>query len=121
MAELRHSSSIGSRAASPRKRDDVGAASSPLSPGNLPAASDEDDDDNRNRHSRDRGLRSLFSPAHLHSLFPFSFTDDARVHTHNSKISVFVLFLIFLAGIISVYSIVYRLVSVLNLAQSSNF
>nr|XP_027099337.1 protein PECTIC ARABINOGALACTAN SYNTHESIS-RELATED-like [Coffea arabica] len=110
MAELRHSSSMGSRAASasPRKRDDVAVASSPLSPDNIPTSSSSDD--NRSRHTRDRGgLRSFFSAGHLHSLFPFSFTDDARLHTHNSKISVFVLCLIFLAAIISVSSIVNRL------------
>ncbi|KAL3511353.1 hypothetical protein ACH5RR_030754 [Cinchona calisaya] len=115
MAELRHPSAMGSRAtavsvsavASPRKRDDVGVVSSPLAPDNIPA--DDDEDDNRNRHSRDRGLRTLFSAAHLYSLFPFSSTDDARVHTRISKISVFVLFLVILAGVISISSVVSRL------------
>lgn len=127
MAELRHSSSVGSRAtaasagASPMKRDDVGAASSPLSPDNLTASvNDDDDGNNRNRHSRDRGLRSLLS-THLYSLFPFPFIDDARVHTHNSKILIFVLFSIFVAGVVSVSLIVNRLVSIDNLIKNFKF
>lgn len=113
MAELRHSSSIGSRAtagssASPMKRDEA-LASSPLCPDNAPVT--DDDDDNRNRHFRDRGLRSIFS-AHLNSLFPFfHLNDDSRSQPYNSKIWLFVLLLIVVAGVTAISSIISRWVS----------
>ena len=105
MAELRHSSSIGSRAtASPMKRDDV---TSPLAPENLPH-----DDDGRDRHSRDR-VRSLFSN------FQSLYADETRPHSYNSKISLFVLILLILAGLLSLSSILNRLVSIGLLLYSS--
>ncbi|CAK9175993.1 unnamed protein product [Ilex paraguariensis] len=96
MAELRHSSSMSSRAtASPMKRDDV---SSPLSPDNLPY---DDDDD---RHSRDR-VRSFLS--NFQSLLPF-LGDETRVHSRNFKISLFLFLIVILAGLVLVSSIVNR-------------
>ncbi|XP_047328114.1 protein PECTIC ARABINOGALACTAN SYNTHESIS-RELATED-like [Impatiens glandulifera] len=97
MAELRHSSSLGSRAASsPMKRDDV---SSPFVPDRQP---DNDDDD---RHSKDR-VRSLLS--NFHSMCPY-FGEESRFHPHNSWISLVLIFLILLAGLISIISIFNRL------------
>lgn len=103
MVELRHSSSIGSRAtSSPMKRDDV---SSPLFPDSQP-----NDDDDHDRHaSKDRDRPSWYN---FQSLCPF-FSDDARVSPYNSRISLFFIFVIVLAGAISVFSIVNRLVSTL--------
>ncbi|CAK9176006.1 unnamed protein product [Ilex paraguariensis] len=99
MAELRHSSSMSSRAtASPMKRDDV---SSPLSPDNLPY---DDDDD---RHSRDR-VRSFLS--NFQSLLPF-LGDETRVHSRNFKISLFLFLIVILAGLVLVSSIVNRWVN----------
>lgn len=101
MAELRHSSSIGSRATpSPSKRDD---ATSPLAPDNIL----EYDDDGRDRHSRDR-VRSFFS--NVQSLWPY-FSDETRAHSLivNSKISLFLLIAVILAGLLSVSSILNRL------------
>ncbi|KAL6983791.1 hypothetical protein U1Q18_017166 [Sarracenia purpurea var. burkii] len=101
MAELRHSSSMGSRAvSSPRKRDDV---ASPLVPEDLP---DDDDGGGRDRHPRDR-FRSFLS--NFHSLCPY-FGDDSRFHPHNSKISLFLLVIILLAGLIAIFSVLNRLV-----------
>ncbi|KAG2708101.1 hypothetical protein I3843_05G160600 [Carya illinoinensis] len=99
MVELRHSSSIGSRASSsPMKRDDV---SSPLSPDNHPSY----DDDHDRHSSKDRDRHFWY---HLPSICPF-FNDDARFSPHNSRIwLLFVLFLA-LAGFVSVSSIVNRL------------
>ncbi|XP_059445707.1 protein PECTIC ARABINOGALACTAN SYNTHESIS-RELATED [Corylus avellana] len=99
MVELRHSSSIGSRAtSSPMKRDDV---SSPLFPDSQP-----NDDDDHDRHaSKDRDRPSWYN---FQSLCPF-FSDDARVSPYNSRISLFFIFVIVLAGAISVFSIVNRL------------
>lgn len=108
--ELRHSSSIGSRASSsPMKRDDV---SSPLSPDNHPSY----DDDHDRHSSKDRDRHFWY---HLPSICPF-FNDDARFSPHNSRIwLLFVLFLA-LAGFVSVSSIVNRLVSIL-IARCSAF
>ncbi|KAI8009980.1 hypothetical protein LOK49_LG06G01398 [Camellia lanceoleosa] len=93
MVELRHSSSMSGRSvSSPRKRDDV---ASPLVPENLP-------DDGHDRHSRDR-FRSFFST--FQSMFPFFGVDDTRFHPHTSKISLCLLFLVLLAGLISLFSI----------------
>ncbi|XP_057948800.1 protein PECTIC ARABINOGALACTAN SYNTHESIS-RELATED isoform X1 [Malania oleifera] len=95
-AELRHSSSLGSRASSsPMKRDED---SSPLMPENHP---DQDDDDDRHS-SRDRD-RPCWS-----NLFPFV-ADEPRALVQNSKISLLVIFIVILAGLISVSSIVNRL------------
>lgn len=94
MAELRHSSSIGSRATpSPMKRDDV---TSPLAPDNLP----HDDDGGRDRHPRDR-VRSFLS--NIQSLWPF-FPDETRAHSHSSKISLFLFLLVILVGLLSLSS-----------------
>ncbi|GFY91458.1 O-fucosyltransferase family protein [Actinidia rufa] len=98
MAELRHSSSIGNRAvSSPRKRDDV---ASPLVPENLP------DDGGRDRHSRDR-FHSFVS--NFQSLSPY-FGEDSRFHPYNSKISRLLLVFVLFVGVISVFSILTRLV-----------
>lgn len=99
MAELRHSSSIGSRTtSSPMKREDD---SSPFIPDNQP-----DDDDDHDRHSsrdRDRPFWHSFQP-----LCPYFF-DEARVSPQNSKISLFLIFLLVLAGLIAVFSVFNRL------------
>ncbi|GKV23023.1 hypothetical protein SLEP1_g32813 [Rubroshorea leprosula] len=98
MAELRHSSSLGSRAAtaSPKKRDEDAS----------PLIHDQITDDDHPRHifrDRDRPFWSNF-----HCLCPF-LTDDPRVSQHSSKISLILLFIISVAGVISVFSIVHRL------------
>lgn len=108
MAELRHSSSIGSRVtASPRKRDDVVASSSPLVPDSAPNVGD-DDDDYRGRYPRDR-FRSFFS-SHLQPLFPFFFSDESRSHPHKFKISLFLLVVVILSLVVLISSVVHRLV-----------
>lgn len=102
MAELRHSSSsLGSRASSsPMKRDED---ASPLIHDHIP----QDDDDDHPRHSvRDRD-RSFWSQ--LHSFFPF-FNDDPRVSQHGSRISLLLLLFVAIAGLISLFSILHRLV-----------
>ncbi|KAL3726399.1 hypothetical protein ACJRO7_031312 [Eucalyptus globulus] len=107
MAELRHSSSLGSRAvSSPMKRD--GGDSSPLVPDSRPLVDDDDDGGGGGRHSsRDRD-RPLLS--HLpHSLCPPHFSDDPRVPPHGSRISIFLLLVVALVGLISIFSIVHRL------------
>lgn len=104
MAELRHSTSIGARSSSPMKRDDD---SSPLAPDTLP-----DDDGGRGRRDHDRSFMS-----HFLMLCPF-LPDEARVSSHNSKISTFLLVLIAFVGLISVFSIFWRLVSHLSLSLS---
>ncbi|KAL0539055.1 hypothetical protein IC582_023231 [Cucumis melo] len=98
MVELRHSSSLGNRAtSSPMKRDED---SSPL----VPDRQSEDHDD-RDRHSiRDRSYSRLT----FQSLCPY-FGDDSRVSPYNSKISLFLVFLVVAAGLIAVISIVRRL------------
>ncbi|XP_054822254.1 protein PECTIC ARABINOGALACTAN SYNTHESIS-RELATED isoform X1 [Prosopis cineraria] len=99
MAELRHSSSLGSRASSsPLKRD---GDSSPLMPDNQ-----LHDDDERDRHASKERDRPLFS--HFQHLCPF-FNDDARVSLHNSRISLFLFFLLVLVGLVTVFSIVNKL------------
>ncbi|KAF7123751.1 hypothetical protein RHSIM_Rhsim12G0108500 [Rhododendron simsii] len=100
MAELRHSTSIGGRAvSSPRKRDDV---LSPLAPENLP----DHDGGGRDRHPRDR-FRSLLSSFQCSKISLFS--DDSRFHPYNSRISLFLLLFVLVAGLISVFSILNRL------------
>ncbi|KAL3368522.1 hypothetical protein AABB24_009402 [Solanum stoloniferum] len=107
MAELRHSSSIGNRVtASPRKRDDVTASSSPLVPDSAPNV-DDDDDDYRGRYPRDR-FRSFFS-SHLQPLFPFFFPDESRSHPHKFKISLFLLVVLILSLVVLISSVVHRL------------
>lgn len=100
MVELRHSSSLGNRAtSSPMKRDED---SSPLAPDRQ-----SEDDDDHDRHSiRDRPHSRLS----FQSLCPY-FGDDARVSPHNSRISLFFVFLVVAGGLIAVFSIVRRLVS----------
>lgn len=95
MAELRHSSSLGARAtSSPMKRD---GDSSPLIPDN------DLSDDRHSPKDRDRPPCS-----HFHHLCSF-FTDDPRVSLHNSKISIFLVSLLVLAGVISVFTILNKL------------
>ena len=102
MVELRHSSSsLGSRpSSSPKKRDED---DSPLIHDHVP----RDDDDDHPRHSlRDRD-RSFWSQ--IHSFFPF-FNDDPRVSQHASRISLLLLLFVAIAGFISIFSILHRLV-----------
>lgn len=95
MAELRHSSSLGARAtSSPMKRD---GDSSPLIPDN------DLSDDRHSPKDRDRPPCS-----HFHHLCSF-FTDDPRVSLHNSKISIFLVSLLILVGVISVFTILNKL------------
>lgn len=98
MAELRHSSSLGSRAgSSPKKRDDT---ASPL----IHDHRAENDDEGRIRHSfRDRDRPNWFNS-------PF-FSDDPRVSQHSSKISFLLVLIIMIAAVISIFSIVNQLVS----------
>jgi len=104
MAELRHSSSLGSRASnSPMKRDAAAVAaagdSSPLIPDSHLA-----DDDEHDRHSskeRDRHVCSFFN-------------DDPRVSPQHSRISLFFTFLLLLVGLVSVFTIFHKLVSPLS-------
>ncbi|KAF5195079.1 O-fucosyltransferase, partial [Thalictrum thalictroides] len=95
MAELRHSSSIGSRASSsPMKRDEDTTPF--IIPEDQPNDDDDDDDDNRHS-SRDRD-RPFW-----HNFYNF-FSDDTRVslhHSNNNKISLALLSLLLLAGFIS--------------------
>ncbi|KAI4317320.1 hypothetical protein L6164_025198 [Bauhinia variegata] len=99
MAELRHSSSLGSRASSsPTTRD--GDASPLLSENQL------DDDDDRDRHSPKDRDRPLWS--HFHYLCSF-YKDDVRVPPQNSRISLFFLFFLALVGLITIFSVVYKL------------
>ncbi|XP_058787017.1 protein PECTIC ARABINOGALACTAN SYNTHESIS-RELATED-like [Vicia villosa] len=100
MAELRHSSSIGSRTtSSPMKRDGAGAGdSSPLIPEN-----DLSDDDRHSPKDRDRPPCS-----HFHHLCSY-FTDDHRVPLHNSKISLFFTLLLVLAGLLGLFTILHKL------------
>lgn len=87
LRELRHSSSTGSRASSsPRKQrdDDV----SPLL---------SDSDINGGRHQRDR-------PFWAHIFF-----DDSRASPHPSKLSLFLIIALVVAGFVSVSSIISRL------------
>jgi len=103
MAELRHSSSLGSRATnSPMKRDAIAVAvggagdSSPLI-----TESHLTDDDEHDRHSskeRDRHVCSFLN-------------DDPRVSPHHSRISLFFTFLLILVGLVSVFTIFHKLVS----------
>ncbi|XP_039069531.1 protein PECTIC ARABINOGALACTAN SYNTHESIS-RELATED-like isoform X2 [Hibiscus syriacus] len=100
MVELRHSSSsLGSRAASsPVKRDND---ASPLIHDHFsPHAEDHP------RHSsRDRD-RSFWWQ--IHSFF-YSFKDDPRFSQRGSRISLFVLILVAIVGLISIFSILHRL------------
>ncbi|CAA0818263.1 O-fucosyltransferase family protein [Striga hermonthica] len=105
-AELRHSSSIGSRSTSSPSAASV--APSPLSADHHSSAAEDDDDDNgRDRYSRDRSFRSYFQP-----FLPqyFSPNDDLyRPHPHRSKISILVLIAVVFTAVISVSSVVKRL------------
>ncbi|XP_075523907.1 protein PECTIC ARABINOGALACTAN SYNTHESIS-RELATED [Primulina tabacum] len=97
MAELRHSSSIGSRATPSPTASAV--ASSPLSSDFRPSSADDDDHDGRDRHPRDRSLRSCFQ-----SFIP---SDDLyRPHAYGSKISIFILVSLALAAMIAISSLV---------------
>lgn len=94
MAELRHSSSIGTRATpSPLKRDED---SSPFLPDNPT--------DHYDRHSsRDRDRDRPFW-SNFHSICPY-FSDEPRVSPHNYKISLFWIVLVILVGFISISAI----------------
>ncbi|KAJ7945459.1 O-fucosyltransferase family protein [Quillaja saponaria] len=101
MAELRYSSSIGSRvSSSPMKRDED---ASPLIPDNQ-----LNNDDDRDRHSAKDRDRPFWS--HFQYLFSY-FSDDARVPPHNSRISCFLILVVVIAGLISIFSIVSKLKS----------
>ena len=105
-AELRHSSSIGNRATPSPSASAV--ASSPFSSDYDSATSAADDDNGRDRHPRDRSIRSYFQSFFPHFLFP---NDDLhRAHPHRSKISTVILVAIVFAAVISVSSLVQRLV-----------
>ncbi|XP_010248690.1 PREDICTED: uncharacterized protein At1g04910 [Nelumbo nucifera] len=99
MVELRHSSSMGTRASSsPMKREED---TTPLVLKNQA----DDDEDDHDRHSRDRDRPFCLG---LQSLFPY-FSDETRVSLQHSKISLAVLPLILIAGLISIPSIWNRL------------
>ena len=102
MAELRHSSSIGTRATpSPLKRDED---SSPFLPDNPT--------DHYDRHSsRDRDRDRPFW-SNFHSICPY-FSDEPRVSPHNYKISLFWILLVILVGFISISAILNGLVGAL--------
>ncbi|XP_043725380.1 protein PECTIC ARABINOGALACTAN SYNTHESIS-RELATED [Telopea speciosissima] len=98
MAELRHSSSIGSRpSSSPMKRDEDTA---PL------VTDNQSDNDHHERHSfRDRD-RPFW--VNLQALLPY-FGEETRVSPHISRISLALLSLVLLAGLASIPSIWNRL------------
>lgn len=105
MAELRHSSSIGNRATPSPTASAV--ASSPLSSDFRPSLAEDDDHEGRDRHPRDRSLRSCFQ-----SFIP---SDDLyRPHAYSSKISIFILVSVALAAMIAISSFVKGLVWFLN-------
>lgn len=107
MAELRHSSSIGSRATASPAASAV--ASSPFSSDYDSAAAADDDHNGRDRYSRDRSFRSFIQPFLPHYFFP---NDDLyRAHPYRSKISILILVAVVLAAVISVSSVIKRLVS----------
>lgn len=107
MAELRHSSSLGSRASSsPLKREEDTV---PLIHEDQP-----DDDRHSSRDHRDRP----FWWHHFQSLCPY-FNDETRVSLYHSKIYFVLLFLIFLAVLISIPSIWNRFVSLSLLSSPS--
>ncbi|GFP97515.1 uncharacterized protein at1g04910 [Phtheirospermum japonicum] len=104
-AELRHSSSIGSR--STPSPSAAAVAPSPLSSDHHSAASDDDDDNGRDHHPRDRSFRSYFQPFLPHYFSP---NDDLyRPHPYRSKISILILVALLFAAVISVSSVVKRL------------
>ncbi|OAY34452.1 protein PECTIC ARABINOGALACTAN SYNTHESIS-RELATED [Manihot esculenta] len=97
MAELRHSSSLGTRASnSPMKRDED---ASPLIHENVT-------DNDHHHHARHHLTRDRDRP--FWSNLPF-FGDDLRVSPYNSRISLFLLGIIVLAAVISVFSIFHQL------------
>ncbi|KAK9019063.1 hypothetical protein V6N11_034102 [Hibiscus sabdariffa] len=103
MVELRHSSSsLGSRAAfSPMKRDDD---ASPLIRDHFSPQPQVEDHPRHSSRDRDRPFWWQF-----HSISP-CFKDDPRFSQRGSMISLFVLILIAIAGLISIFSILHRLV-----------
>ncbi|KAL4347845.1 hypothetical protein GQ457_17G013700 [Hibiscus cannabinus] len=104
MVELRHSSSsLGSRAASsPMNRDED---ASPLIRDHFSPQPQVEDHPRHSSRDRDRPFWWQ-----LHSISPF-FKDDPRFSQRGSRISLFVLILIAIAGLISIFSILYRLKS----------
>ena len=100
--ELRHSSSIGPRATSLSMKHN--SDSSPLIPENYP-----NNNEDRNWHSS-KDCDRPFSWYNFHSWCPF-FGDDSRVSPYNSRISLYLLFVLVLAGLISAFSIVNHWVS----------
>jgi hypothetical protein len=103
MAELRHSSSLGSRSSSsPLRAAGDEDSSSPHVHDHSPNGGD--DEDGRPRHpSRDRDR-----PIWFHSLFPF-FGDDPRVSPQKNKISLLLILILAIASLISVYGIINHL------------
>lgn len=110
MAELRHSSSVGSRSSSSPLRAGGGDedSSSPHVHDHSPSGGD--DEDGRPRHpSRDRD-RPIWSVSGLHSLFPF-LGDDPRASPQKNKLSILLILILAVASLISVYGIINHLVS----------
>ncbi|XP_012855174.1 PREDICTED: uncharacterized protein At1g04910 [Erythranthe guttata] len=104
-AELRHSSSIGSRA-TPSPSASV-VAQSPLSSDYQSPPAADDHDNGRDRYPRDRSFRSYVQPFLPHYFFP---NDDLyRPHPHRSKISILILAAVVFAAVLSVSSVVKRL------------
>ncbi|KAH1142981.1 hypothetical protein GYH30_033619 [Glycine max] len=95
MVELRHSSSLGSRASNSPMKCDTGD-SSPLIPDNHLA--DDDEHDQHSSKDRDRHMCSFF-------------TDNFRVSPHNSRIFLVFTFLLLLVGLVSIFTIFNNLVS----------
>lgn len=102
MAELRHSSSAGSRSSSSPLRVGDEDSSSPHVHDHSPNGGD--DEDGRPRH------RPIWSVSGFHSLFPF-LGDDLRVSPQKNKISLLLILILAVASLISVYGIVNHLVS----------
>lgn len=102
MAELRHSSSAGSRSSSSPLRVGDEDSSSPHVHDHSPNGGD--DEDGRPRH------RPIWSVSGFHSLLPF-LGDDLRVSPQKNKISLLLILILAVVSLISVYGIVNHLVS----------
>lgn len=104
MAELRHSSSLGSRSSSSPLRAGGAAgdedSSSPHVYDHSPNGGD--DEDGRPRHP----LRDRDRPIWYHFL-----GDDSRVSPQKNKISILLILILAVASLISVYGIINHLVS----------
>lgn len=103
LAELRHSSSVGSRASSsPMKRDED---SSPLFAENQP-----DDDD---RHTSRERERSFWS--YLQLTCPY-FSEESRFSLFFTRTSLLILFIVIITGLFSISSIWKSLVSAFGIS-----